>query len=144
MSEPNLPTGNRRAVLWALASLAAAAVLGVVLTWGAKGMDRWGALPAPQTPAWYDCDAAGKPFALQYLLGSDHLALRWPSGETLQADSYPDRIVWRDAAKLDAGSLAGLPAAFRYESAQRLELVTATGLTMGCIRRASPAAPSVS
>lgn len=144
MSPPGEPARNRRAVWWGLASLVMAAVLGVLLTWGVKALDRWGALPTPQSPAWYDCATAAKPFALQYALGSDHVALRWPAGETLRADSYPDRIVWRDVAQLDADSLAALPAAFRYQSAQRLELVTASGLPVDCVRRDAAADPSAS
>lgn len=137
MSVPAMPTGRRRVLLWGLASLALVAVLGAALSWGASALERWGVLPKPQTPAWYDCDGAGQPFALHYLQGSDRLDLQWPDGARMQADSWPDRLAWRDAAALVPARQATLPQAFRYQSTQRLELLNASGQAISCTLRSA-------
>lgn len=138
MTAPVEGVPRRRALVWWTASLALALVVGLVLTWGVGALDRWGALPSPQTPAWYDCEAQGQHYAVQYLQGSDRLGLQWRDGASLQAESFSDRIEWRNAASLTPQQTAALPRAFRYESAQRLELVTAAQDGVVCQRRAAP------
>lgn len=137
MSSSPRGTGKRGPLVWGLGSLAAAALLGVVLSLGISAVERWRVLPPPQAPAWYDCESAGQGFALQYRQGSDRLVLRWPSGETAQADSWPDRIVWRDMAAMEPARRAALPVLFRYESAQRLELRSAADRPIACTLQAT-------
>lgn len=132
MSSSEMPKGRRPVLVWGLASLALVLLLGIALTWGAGGLERWGALPKPQTPARYDCDGADQSFALYYLLGSDRLDLQWPDGARMHADVWPDRLAWRDAAALVPARQATLPQAFRYQSTQRLELLNAAGQTITC------------
>jgi hypothetical protein len=142
MSELDATTARPRLLVWGLASLALAVFLGAVLTWGAGALARWNVLPPPQAPAWYDCQGAGPGFALHYLQGSDHMALRWPTGEALQADSWPDRIVWHNTAALAPARQAALPVAFRYESKQQLELRSAAGVPIVCTLRPDAGKPS--
>lgn len=145
MPKPETSTAPlaRRAVAWWAVSLALAAVLGLALSWSVGIWDRWGALPAPQSPAWYDCEAAGERYALEYLQGSDRIGLQWSDGTRLQGESFPDRIEWRAAAALGDARQAALPRALRYEAAQRLELRTDAKASVVCLRRAvSASAPS--
>lgn len=135
MTAPESPQRHRRALVWGLASLALVAALGTALTWGAGALERWGALPAPQQPAWYDCDGVGRPFALHYRQGSDRLDLQWSDGGRMQAESWPDHLAWRDATALAPERQSALPQAFRYQSTQRLELLTAAGQTITCSLR---------
>lgn len=142
-TKPSAAPAPRRVVGWWAVSLAGAAVLGLALSWGVGAWDRWGALPAPQAPAWYDCEAAGQRYALQYLQGSDRIGLQWSDGTRLQGASFPDRIEWHEAAALGAARQAALPRALRYEAAQRLELRTDAQASVVCLRRADSAnAPS--
>lgn len=142
MTTPQSSTPRRRAWAWWVVSLGVAVVGAVVLTWGVGALDRWGALPAPQAPAWYDCNAAGQRFALQYRQGSDRVGLQWSDGTSLQGDTYPDRMEWRHATALEPQRAAVLPRAFRYESAQRLELLTASQIAVECQRRTAKSSAS--
>lgn len=142
MTSVDAPASRRRALVWWASSLGLATVLGLALTWGVGAFDRLGALPAPQAPAWYDCEGANPPYALQYLPGSDRIALQWSDGSRLQGESFPDRITWQLPAGLGSERLAALPRSLRYESAQRLELLSAAQATVLCQRRQAAPQPS--
>jgi hypothetical protein len=116
----------------AFASIVGVAVLMVVTTLVIRIVHDHGVLPTPAVPKQYTCTVAGTSYALQYLHGSDRMQVRLASGEVTEGESFSQHIEWRGTESLPAGAVALLPAAFRYEGQQAMEMVTATQQPIVC------------
>lgn len=120
-----------------IAALTVASVIGVgvlmmLVALGIRIVHDHGVLPTPVAPQHYHCASGGKSFVLEYLHGSDRIQAQLPSGEVVVGEAASNHIAWRNAQALPVGMDALLPVAFRYESSNSMEMVTATQQPVAC------------
>ncbi len=114
----------------AVASVIGAGVLMMLVTLGIRIVHDHGVLPTPMAPRHYHCTSGGNSFDLEYLHGSDRIQAQLPSGEVVIGDSFSNHIEWRNAQALPDSAM--LPVAFRYASADRIEMVTVAQQPVAC------------